>query len=93
MSKDEWRLLGYGLLTALLVTLVLAPIQLAGGPFKPSFGLSGAVCIRKTKLPHTSKGRLCGPPLHVINRSCRKQAFSLACPKAEIPANDALRSC
>jgi hypothetical protein len=26
MSKDEWRLLRYGLLTALLMTLVLVPI-------------------------------------------------------------------
>ena len=47
MTKDEWRLLGYGLLTATLMLLVLGPILLRDRNFPRSLAelILGAIAV------------------------------------------------
>ena len=47
MSRDEWRLLGYGMLTALVMGLVLVPILLHDKNFPKlaAEGILGAVAL------------------------------------------------
>ena len=47
MTHDEWRLLGYGLLTAFLMALVLVPILLHDKNFPRSAaeGILGALAL------------------------------------------------
>ncbi len=47
MTHDEWRLLGYGLLTALLMALVLVPILLHDKNFPrlAAEGILGALAL------------------------------------------------
>jgi hypothetical protein len=47
MTHDEWRLLGYGILTASLIGLVLAPILLHHRSFPKSSaeGIIGAIAL------------------------------------------------
>jgi hypothetical protein len=47
MTHDEWRLLGYGMLTALLMTLVLTPIFVHNKNLPKSVleGILGAIAL------------------------------------------------
>jgi hypothetical protein len=47
MTHDEWRLLRYGLLTALLMLLILVPILLHNMSFPKSaaMGILGAIAL------------------------------------------------
>lgn len=47
MTKDEWRLLGYGLVTASLMFLVLTPIVLRYKNFPRSLGelIMGVIAV------------------------------------------------
>ena len=47
MTHDEWRLLGYGILTALLMALVLVPILVHDKNFPKSTaeGILGAIAL------------------------------------------------
>jgi len=47
MKHDEWRLLGYGMLTAVLMALVLVPILLHNKSFPrlAAEGILGAVAL------------------------------------------------
>jgi hypothetical protein len=47
MTHDEWRLLGYGILTAFLMALVLVPILVHNRNFPKSVaeGILGAIAL------------------------------------------------
>jgi len=47
MTHDEWRLLRYGLFTALLISLILVPILLHNMSFPKSaaMGIIGAIAL------------------------------------------------
>ena len=50
MTHDEWRLLGYGLLTAFLMALVLVPILLNDKNFS-KLGAEGILGVLASRLP------------------------------------------